>query len=104
MIKDEFIGSMSGRPDFGEGVLEPRPSPLATPAQYKGAADVPGRRKLHVQAMEHAALVDAGAAVGAAFPDDEPRYMLDAGANTQRPAPEYINIRHRVLPNGGSTI
>src|SRR5271170_6429713 len=35
-IKDEFIGSMSGRPDFGDGVLEPRPSPLAMVAQYKG--------------------------------------------------------------------
>ena len=26
--------------------------------------------------------------------------MADAAQDTQRPAPEYINIRHRVLPNG----
>jgi hypothetical protein len=30
----------------------------------------------------------------------EPRYMLDASQDTQRPGPEYINIRHRVLANG----
>ncbi|MET0743704.1 MAG: hypothetical protein ABWY78_10070, partial [Microvirga sp.] len=29
-----------------------------------------------------------------------PRYMADSYQDTQRPAPEYINIRHRVLPNG----
>jgi hypothetical protein len=30
----------------------------------------------------------------------EPRYFEEAEQETQRPAPEYINIRHRVLPNG----
>ena len=26
--------------------------------------------------------------------------MLDPSQQTQRPGPEYVNIRHRVLPNG----
>jgi hypothetical protein len=30
----------------------------------------------------------------------EPRYMADAAQETQRPGPEYVNIRHRLLPNG----
>ena len=59
-IKDEFIGSMSGRPDFGDGALELRPSPLVhAGAIQRASADLPSRRKLHVQAMEHAAFVDA---------------------------------------------
>ena len=87
------------RPDFGEGVLVPRPSPLVTPAQYKGRLDLPGRRKLHIQAMEYAALVDADFADEAARPEKSP---IHAGrrTETQRPAPEYTNIRHRLLPNG----
>jgi hypothetical protein len=101
MIKDEFIGSMSGRPDFGEGVLEPRPSPLATPAQYKGRLltfPVDGRYTSNPSNMQLSSMQVLPLAPSS--PDDEPRYMLDTAQNTQRPAPEYINIRHRLLPNG----
>jgi hypothetical protein len=30
----------------------------------------------------------------------EPRYMADASQQTQRPSPQFINIRHRLLPDG----
>jgi hypothetical protein len=100
-IKDAFIASMSRRPDFGEGVLEPRPSPLAMPAQYKGRLltfPVDGSYtskpwNMQLSSMQILPLTPPS-------PSDEPRYMLDAAQDTQRPAPEYTNIRHRLLPNG----
>jgi hypothetical protein len=98
-IKDEFIGSMSGRPDFGEGVLEPRPSPLVTPAQYKGRLltfPVDGNYTSKPWNMQLSSMQ----ILPGAEPTEEPRYMLDAAQGTQRAAPEYINIRHRLLPNG----
>ena len=98
-IKDEFIGSMSARPDFGDGVLEPRPSPLVTVAQYKGRlltfpvdgsyTSIPDNMQL--SAMQ---ILPGGA------PTDNPRYTEDAGQTTQRQAPQFTNIRHRLLPNG----
>lgn len=98
-IKDEFIGSMSERPDFGEGVLEPRPSPLVTPAVYKGRLltfPVDGSYTSKPWNMQLSSMQ----ILPGAEPGEEPRYMLDAAQDTQRPAPEYINIRHRLLPNG----
>ncbi|MFI0848968.1 hypothetical protein [Mesorhizobium sp. IMUNJ 23232] len=99
MIKDEKIGSFSTRAGFGHGVLEPRPNPLVTQAQYEGRLltfPVDGRYtsdplNLQLSAMQILPIADD---------QEEPRFMLDAAQNTQRPAPEYINIRHRVLPNG----
>jgi hypothetical protein len=99
VIKDEFIGSMSQRPDFGEGVLEPRPSPLVTPAQYKGRLltfPVDGRYTSKPWNMQLSSMQ----ILPASEPGPEPKYMLDASQDTQRPAPEYINIRHRVKSNG----
>ncbi len=99
VIKDEMLGSLSGRSDFGEGVLEPRPSPLVTPAQYKGRLltfPVDGRYTSDPANMQLSSMQ----VLPADFELSEPRYMLDAAQDTQRPAPEYINIRHRLLPNG----
>jgi hypothetical protein len=99
VIKDARIGSLSQRPDFGAGVLEPLPNPLVTPAQYQGRLltfPVDGRYTsdpVNLQLSSMQVLPGATAA-------HEPRYMEDASQDTQRPAPEYINIRHRVLPNG----
>ncbi|MET0744994.1 MAG: hypothetical protein ABWY78_16600, partial [Microvirga sp.] len=36
VIKDAMIASLSAKPEFGDGVLEPLPNALATAAQYKG--------------------------------------------------------------------
>ncbi len=76
--------------------------PLATPAQYKGRLltfPVDGRytsdpENLQLSAMQ---ILPVGTLDE---PGIGPRYMADAYQDTQRPAPEYINIRHRVLPNG----
>jgi hypothetical protein len=99
LIKDERIGSLSERRGFGDGVLEPRPNPLVMAAQYEGRLltfPVDGKYtsdlgNLQLSAMQVLPLGEEGA---------QPRYMLDSAQNAQRPAPEYINIRHRVLPNG----
>jgi len=99
VIKDERIGSLSTRPGFGEGVLEPLPNPLVTPAQYDGrlltfpvdGAYTSDPANLQLSSMQVLPIEGEMRA---------PRFMADAARDTQRPAPEYINIRHRVLPNG----
>lgn len=99
VIEDEMIGSLSKRAGFGGGVLEPRANPLVTQAQYEGRMltfPVDGKYtsdplNLELSAMQILPVDDD---------QGEPRYMADAARDTQRPAPEYINIRHRVLPNG----
>jgi hypothetical protein len=101
VIKDEMIGSLSRRPKFGEGVLEPRPSPLITPAQYKGRLltfPVDGHYTSDPENLQLSSMQILPAAIGSH--PHEPKYLEDASQSTQRPAPEYINIRHRVLPNG----
>lgn len=99
VIRDEKIGSFSRASGHGDGLLEPRPGPLVTPAQYEGRLltfPVDGRYTSDPANLELSSLqvlpIDDDA--------DEPRYMGDAAQDTQRPAPEYTNIRHRVLPNG----
>jgi hypothetical protein len=99
VIKDALIGSMSQRPEFGASVLEPRPQPLTIPASYKGKPltfPVDGSYTsdpYNVQLSSMQVLPSGSKTL-------EPRYMLDAEQLTQRPGPEYVNIRHRVLANG----
>jgi hypothetical protein len=99
VIKDAMLGSLSRRPEFGDGVLEPRPSPLITPAQYKGRLltfPVDGSYTSNPVNLQLSSMQ----ILPANFASHEPKYFADASQETQRPAPEYINIRHRVLPNG----
>ena len=91
---------MSTRPDFGDGVLEPRPSPLVTVAQYKGRLltfPVDGSYTSNPDNMQLSSMqiLPGGA------PTRDPHYTEDAGQTTQRAAPQFTNIRHRLLPNGG---
>jgi hypothetical protein len=90
---------MSTRPDFGDGVLEPRPSPLVTVAQYKGRLltfPVDGSYTSNPDNMQLSSMqiLPGGA------PTRDPHYTEDAGQTTQRAAPQFPNIRHRLLPNG----
>ena len=99
VIKDERIGSLSQRTDFGFGVLEPRPSPLTVAAQYKGLPltfPVDGRYTSEPDELQFSSLQ----VLPAAETGPEPRYIQDAAQSTQRPAPEYLNIRHRLAANG----
>jgi hypothetical protein len=93
-IRNERIASMSRRPDYGSGVLEPRPASLAQAAEYQGEpltfpvdpAIVGNRENWAFSSMQ-------------IIPGPEtvtPSYMYDTSQETQRPAPEYLNVRHRV--------
>ncbi len=99
VIKDAMIGSISQRPDFGEGMLEPRPGPLITPAQYEGRLltfPVDGRYTSDPANLQLSSLQ----VLPSVSTSHEPRYMADAAQRTQRPSPQYVNIRHRLLSNG----
>jgi hypothetical protein len=99
VIKDEMIGSLSQRPEFGAGVLEPRPAPLIEPAEYKGLPltfPVDGRYTSDPSNMQLGSMQ----ILPAVSESSEPRYMSDAAQQTQRPSPQYLNIRHRLLPDG----
>jgi hypothetical protein len=96
VIKDDMIGSLSENPDFGEGLLVPRPAPLITPAQYQGRPltfPVDGRYTSDPANLQLSALPSVAEA-------HEPRYMPGAAQETQRPSPQFVNIRHRLLPDG----
>lgn len=98
VIRDEAIASFSRRPDWGSGVLEPKPSPLAVRARYKNdwlTFEVPPdfAKRPGVMYFSTAQILPGGA-------ETAPSYMHGLGPTTDRPAPEYVSIRHRVGPNG----
>jgi hypothetical protein len=100
VIKDERIGALSKRTEFGSGLLIPVPQPVIQPAEYKGKPltfPVDGSYTgdpVNIQLSSLQVLPGA--------PDsDTPHYgVKDASQESQRPAPEYINIRHQVLEGG----
>lgn len=98
LIRDERIASLSSRADFGTGIIEPRPAPLANVAEYQG-------RRLSYPVdprftREPSNLAFSSAQVLPGEASEAPGYMYDTAQETQRPAPEYLNLRHRVHPDG----
>jgi hypothetical protein len=95
-IRDERIGSLSGETEFGPGVLVPRPNTLVEEAHYKGA-------RLTFPVDPRFSGDPANLQMSSLFvlPDGQapskPGYLDDAEQSVGRPAPEYINIRHRVV-------
>jgi hypothetical protein len=100
VIKDELIGSFAKSPEFGSGLLLPVAGPVIKVAEYRGKQltfPVDGRYTSDPMNIQLSSLqVLPGA------PDSGvPHYGVeDASQESQRPAPEYINIRHQVLPDG----
>ncbi|HEX6040843.1 hypothetical protein, partial [Longimicrobium sp.] len=94
-IRNERIASMSTRPDFGSGFVEPVPAPLAVRAEYQGAP--------LTFPVDPAITSDRGNWAFSSMqiipgpPSESPTYIFDASQDTQRPAPEYLNVRHRVV-------
>ncbi len=98
VIRNERIASFSSRPGFGSGIIEPRPAPLANVAEYRGQ-----RLSYPVDPAftgEPANLAFSSAQVLPGAASESPGYMYDTAQETQRPAPEYLNLRHRVHPDG----
>ena len=99
VAEDEEIGSFSKRPEFGPGVIEPRPQPFVETAQYQGRPltfPVDGRYTSDPGNMQLGSMQ----VLPAVAELHEPRFMEDAFQDTQRPSPQYLNIRHRLLPDG----
>lgn len=100
LIRNERIASLSSRADYGAGVLEPRP------ASFLNAAEYQGRRLTYpvdpAFSGDTANLAFSSAQVLPGPPSESPSYMFDTAQNTRRPAPEYLNLRHRV--NGDGTV
>ncbi|HYW13359.1 MAG TPA: hypothetical protein VE871_15475, partial [Longimicrobium sp.] len=98
LIRNEHIASFSRRAEFGPGIMEPRPAPLANIAEYEGRrltwpVDPAFASNPRSLAFSSAQVLPGPAAT-------TPAYMFDTSQNTQRPAPEYLNLRHRVHPDG----
>jgi hypothetical protein len=99
VIRNEQLGGLSQQDELGSGVLEPRAQPLAIPATYRGkrlSFKVDGDFTSEPDNLEYSSMQ----MLGGPGPG-EPTYVDDAAQDTQRDSPEYINIRHRVLPDGG---
>jgi hypothetical protein len=96
-IKDEKIGSLSGPDRFGAGVLVPLPQPLVSVAKYNGkdlTFPVDGSYSSGNVEISSLQVLPAGRIATV------PHYMLDTSPDTQRPGPQYVNIRHRVNADG----
>ncbi|HKH34860.1 MAG TPA: hypothetical protein VKA80_11990, partial [Beijerinckiaceae bacterium] len=99
VIRDERIASFSRRPELGSGVLEPVAAPFAMRARYRDrwlTFEVPPG---FVQ--EPGVMYFSTAQILPGEVETEPSYMEGLAPTTDRSAPEYISIRHRVRPDGG---
>jgi hypothetical protein len=96
VIKDEAIASLSKQADCGTGMVMPKPAPLIREAKYKGKLltfpwhNSLSRNSKNVQISSYFVMPNAGAPIA-------PGYYLDTDQDSPRNAPEYINIRHRVV-------
>jgi hypothetical protein len=97
VIKDDNIAALSTIDDYGAGVLVPRPHELIEEARFRG------RRltyPLDPAFTEQRANYQLSSPFVLPVPGDalptQPRYLEDAAQESRRPAPEYINGRHRV--------
>jgi len=126
VIKDEMIAAFSRNPSWGSGVVEPRPAPFVNRARYKDrwlSFEVPGDWAttpgvLYFSSGQVLAGSDeipripepdspvspsVGEPEGPPTPvedEDWYAYFADLSPDTDRYAPEYISVRHRLLPDG----
>jgi hypothetical protein len=98
-IRNEKIASFATNAAFGPGVIEPAPAPLFEAAQYEGKPltfPVDKRYMSDPKNLEYSSMQ----VLPAAWSDGPFGYFDDRSPNTQRPGPEYLNVRHKVLPDG----
>lgn len=95
-IRDEKIASLSTDPNHGPGVLVPRHNAMFEEARYQNARltfpvdPAYSGKSANIQ-MSSLFVLPGG------LPPRSPNYLDDAEQMTERPAPEYINVRHRVV-------
>ncbi|ANB71971.1 hypothetical protein AYM40_05970 [Paraburkholderia phytofirmans OLGA172] len=94
-IRNEMIGSLTMEAQHGPGVLVPRPSTMVEEARYRGA-----RLTFPVDprysGKPGSFLLSSLLVLPGAQPLRSPQYLDDAEQMTARPAPQFINLRHRV--------
>ncbi len=96
VVKDEAIASLSQQEDYGDGLVVPKPAALIREAKYQGKLltfpwhNSLSRNSKNIQISSYFVMPNAGAPIS-------PGYYLDADQDSPRNAPEYINIRHRVV-------
>lgn len=98
VVKDERIGGLSKRPDYGAGILEPAQNPLVRPAEYEGKPLTFHVDPRHVSDVSN--IQSTSWMVLDAAPSQMPLYMEDSAQDYDRPAPQYVNFRHRVNADG----
>lgn len=98
VVKDERIGGLSKRPEYGAGVLEPAQNPLVRPAEYEGKPLTFHVDPRHVSDVAN--IQSTSWMVLSAAPSQMPLYVQDAAQDYDRPAPQYVNFRHRVNADG----
>jgi hypothetical protein len=103
VIRNEAIASFSTRPEYGAGFIEPVCAPLARAAEYQGkpltwpvdprySGDPSNLAFSSAQIVPNTDTTSSGTA--------SPAYLYDGAQETNRPAPEYLNLRHRVHADG----
>ena len=98
VVKDERIGALSKRPEYGSGVLEPVPNPLVRAAEYEGKPLTFHVDPRHVSDVAN--IQSTSWMVLDAAPGELPLYMDDSAQDYDRQAPQYVNFRHRVNVDG----
>lgn len=98
VLKDEEIASLTRRSDYGACVLVPASKPLVRPAYYNGKPVTFSvdprftRNTSKIQTASWKNLVTGEAGSG--------DYADGAAQDYDRTAPQYVNLRHRVTPDG----
>ncbi|MFM0247257.1 hypothetical protein [Paraburkholderia sediminicola] len=98
-IRNEMIGSLTMDAQYGRGVLVPRPNAMVEEARYRGARltfPVDPRYSGDPGSFQISSLL----VLPGAQPLRSPQYLDDAEQMTARPAPQFINVRHRVRDDG----
>jgi hypothetical protein len=109
VIRDEVIADFSAETENGSGLIVPKPHPLFEKAIYKGKPlgfyVPPGYSTRSGSTWFSSLQILPGdeenmrKSEDSQFPDGI-AYMDGLNPNLGRPAPEYVNTRHKLLPDG----
>jgi hypothetical protein len=118
VIRDEALASLSRDPDLGSGWVMPRPHPIVKPAEHDGgpltfyysrelaaAKDILAFSSL--QLLERPPFEPLGPGRTQALPEniaapdaDIMGYLTTISPDIGRAAPQYLNVRRKVTPDG----
>ena len=102
VMKDGVIARFSKNAAYGTGVIEPTAHPLFEEAEYKKEPltfEVPGKYTSQPGGLWFSSMQIVADAGDGVF-KDEIAYMDGTNPHLGRTAPEYINARHKILPDG----